>query len=93
MKKSMRNFLIAIFALGTMTASSLDYAQAAENAVNLNTASVQELETLHGVGPATASRIVEYREANGGFKSAEELIEVRGIGQKKYEKMKEQVSI
>ena len=96
MKKEMRNFLIAVLAVGTMTFSFLQPVSAAEaqvSVVNINTASVQELETLHGVGPATANRIVEYRQENGGFKSADELVEVRGIGEKKYEKMKQQVSI
>lgn len=96
MKKEMRNFLIAVLAVGTMTFSFLQPVSAAEaqaGVVNINTASAQELETLNGVGPATASRILEYRQEHGGFKSAEELVQVRGIGEKKYEKMKQQISI
>lgn len=48
--------------------------------VNLNTATAAELETLPGVGPATAARIVEYRSGHGPFRSAEQLLEVPGIG-------------
>ena len=48
--------------------------------VNLNTATATELETLPGVGPATAARIVEYRSGHGPFRSAEQLLEVPGIG-------------
>ena len=52
--------------------------------VNLNTATASQLETLPGIGPATAKRIVEYREKNGGFKKIEELMNVRGIGEKSF---------
>ena len=96
MNKSMKTFLIAILAVGTMSFSVLQPVSAAEaqaKVVNINTASVQELEVLHGVGPATAARIAEYRQEHGGFKNTDELVEVRGIGEKKYEKMKQQVSI
>ena len=55
--------------------------------VNINTASAQELEqNLKGVGPKKAQAIIEYREANGPFFSAEELINVKGIGPKTLEK-------
>jgi len=50
--------------------------------ININTASVDALTQLKNVGPAYAERIVEYREANGGFDSVEELTEVKGIGPK-----------
>lgn len=53
--------------------------------VNINTASATELETLPGVGPATADAILTYRDAQGGFSSVDELLEVRGIGEAKLE--------
>jgi competence protein ComEA len=56
--------------------------------VNLNTAKVADLEKLPGVGPAMAARIVEYREKNGGFKKVEELMNVKGIGEKAFLKLK-----
>lgn len=52
--------------------------------VNLNTASVAQLETLPGVGRRTAERIIEYREKNGGFKKIEELMNVPGVGEKSF---------
>jgi len=51
--------------------------------IDINTASVEELDTLPGIGPKTAQAIVEYRETQGKFASTEDLIQVRGIGPKK----------
>ena len=55
--------------------------------VNINTATVEQLTTLPGVGPKLAARIVEHRQKAGGFKSAQELMNVRGIGEKNFEKI------
>ncbi len=55
--------------------------------VNINTASAEELDALPGVGPSTASAIIEDREANGPFSSPEDLMRVSGIGEKKYAKI------
>ena len=51
--------------------------------VNLNTATLEELETLDGVGPATAQKILDWRQQNGGFRSVDDLGQVPGIGPKK----------
>jgi competence protein ComEA len=51
--------------------------------IDINTASVEELDTLPGIGPKTAQAIVEHRETQGKFGSAEDLLQVRGIGPKK----------
>ena len=50
------------------------------SAVNLNSASVAQLQTLPGIGASTAQRIVEYRQKNGAFKKIDELMNVKGIG-------------
>lgn len=61
--------------------------------LDLNTATVTQLESLPGIGPATAKRIVEYREKNGGFKKIEELMNVRGIGEKSFLKLKDLIAV
>lgn len=66
---------------------------AAAQVVNINTASAQQLEGLPGIGTATAARIVEYRQKNGGFKKIEEIMNVRGIGEKLFLKMKPQLTV
>ncbi len=61
--------------------------------VNLNTATSEELQTLNGVGPATAEKILEYRSSNGYFKNIEEIKNVNGIGDKTFEKLKEHIMV
>ena len=61
--------------------------------VNINTASAAEFDTLPGIGAKTAARIVEYRQKNGPFKKVEELMNVRGVGEKNFLKLKAQLSV
>jgi competence protein ComEA len=61
--------------------------------VNLNSATPEQLETLDGVGPATARKIIEYREQHGGFKSVEELDQVSGIGEKRLAAIRDHVAV
>lgn len=63
-----------------------------QDVININTATQEELDTLPGIGPATAAKIIAYREEKGKFKQKEEIKEVSGIGEAKYEKMKEYIS-
>ena len=67
--------------------------EAKTTAVNINTATAAELERLPGVGAAMALRIVEYRDKNGGFKKIEDLMLVRGIGEKSFLTLKPQITI
>jgi len=61
--------------------------------VNINTASAFELETLPGIGPSQAQKIIEYREANGPFISTEDIINVPGIGPGTYERFKDMITV
>ncbi|MDP8215349.1 MAG: helix-hairpin-helix domain-containing protein [Candidatus Euphemobacter frigidus] len=61
--------------------------------INLNTATQVELESLPGIGPIKALRIIEYREKQGGFKRVEELVEVWGIGPRTYETLKDLITV
>ena len=61
--------------------------------VNINTASAADLEALPGVGAKMAGRIIEYRQKNGPFKKVEELMNVQGIGEKNFLKIKNQLTV
>ena len=61
--------------------------------VNLNTATLEQLETLDGVGPATAQKIIDYREQHGGFTSVDELDQVSGIGEKRLAALRDHVGV
>jgi competence protein ComEA len=66
---------------------------AAGTPVNINTASATELDALQGVGPATAQKIIDYRTANGAFKSIDEIKNVSGIGDAKFAAMKDMITV
>jgi comEA protein len=61
--------------------------------INLNTATMAELQQLPGIGARVANRIVEYREKKGAFKKIEELMNVQGIGEKSFLKLRAQISV
>jgi len=61
--------------------------------ININTASSAELESLPGIGPTTAQKIIEYREQNGAFVSIEDIINVSGIGPGLYERIKDLITV
>lgn len=61
--------------------------------INLNKATQTELETLPGIGPSTAEKIIEYRKENGNFKNIEDIMNVNGIGESKYNKIKDLISV
>ena len=68
-------------------------AQPANQLVNLNSAAAADLQKLPGIGAAMAARIIDYRQKNGGFKKIEELMNVQGIGEKVFLRLKPLVTV
>ncbi len=71
----------------------LFFATAAFAKVNINTATMEELTTLNGIGKTKAEAIVAYRTANGDFKTVDDLAKVKGIGDKIIEKIKPEITV
>ena len=61
--------------------------------ININTADSEELQKLYRIGPALAERIIEYRNSFGNFVTIEEIMEVKGIGEKTFEKIKDEICV
>jgi len=70
----------------------VDGVAVAADKVDLNTADIETLQTLSGIGPARAEAIIEYRETNSGFMSVDELVNVSGIGIKTVESLRERIT-
>ena len=89
---------LVLCAGGATTSAQKSAAKPASSAaagavVNLNTATASQIATLPGIGEKAAQRIIEYREKNGGFKKIEELMNVKGIGEKSFLKLKALVTV
>ncbi|HIE93351.1 MAG TPA: helix-hairpin-helix domain-containing protein [Acidobacteria bacterium] len=91
--------LVAVLGVGSATTGSAQQAAApagqtaTQDPVDLNRATSVQLETLPGVGPRTAERIIEYRRDNGGFEKIEDLMNVRGIGERSFLKLRPLVTV
>jgi competence protein ComEA len=91
-----RPLVAAVFALAVAFAGATRAAAedaAVSGVVNVNTASVEELQLLPGVGEARARAIVDMRTKKGGFKSVDELVEVKGIGPSGLEKLRPHLTV
>ena len=97
MKKKLSTATTLLLVLSLVLVPAAAMAQKAKSPstekVNLNTASVDQLETLPGVGPAMAKKIVEHRSKNGKFTKVEEILNIKGIGEKKFQKMKDRLTV
>ncbi len=100
----MRNSLATVLAIcGTLSLASPAFATTHQQpapaaapskpAINLNAATVEQLESLPGIGRKTAELIIEYRTKSGGFKRIEDLMNIKGIGEKSFLKLKPLVAV
>jgi competence protein ComEA len=81
---------------GTVAGTSTDSSSKSTKVsgkININTATAAQLDSLPGIGEAYAARIIEYRQSNGGFKTIEEIKNVKGIGDKTFEKLKNLITV
>jgi competence protein ComEA len=93
-----RRFVAAVLAVALAVVAAPSFAGAGSKPaptakVNINTASVAQLETLPGVGPALAGRIVEHRQKSGNFRTTQELMNVKGIGEKNYARIEQWLTV
>lgn len=84
--------VLGLFLSPLLALSGQTQGKAAEK-ININTASAEELQKLPRIGPKVALRIIEFRKQNGPFKKTEELMKVRGIGEKMFAKLKDQIVV
>jgi len=91
----MVGIIFCLFSNTSWSASKPDVAlpQATVNKVDINSASIEELQSLKGIGAKYAERIIEYRTKHSGFHAKEEIVYIRGIGPKTYEKIKDKIKI
>jgi competence protein ComEA len=92
--KSLLVFLILLLPLsGWLAAQSSAPKDTGKAQVNINTAGQADLEKLPGIGPALAKRIMDFRQKNGAFKTTNDLVAVQGIGEKKFEQLKNLITV
>jgi comEA protein len=88
---------MVVLCLGLVMSPALATAQKSKAAsvekVNLNTATLEQLQTLPGIGPSTAKGIIEHRTKVGKFTKVEEILNVKGIGEKKFQKIKDRLIV
>jgi comEA protein len=68
-------------------------AMTSDQKININTASLEELQKLPRIGPKIAQRVIDYRKANGDFKKIEEIMKVKGIGEKTFNRLKDMIIV
>ncbi|MDI3480459.1 MAG: competence protein ComEA [Tepidanaerobacteraceae bacterium] len=77
----------------TGISTKVGVASLSDGKININTAGITELDTLPGIGPTTAQKIIDYRTQNGPFESIDEIKNVSGIGEKKFDQIKDKIKV
>jgi competence protein ComEA len=88
-----KRIISALFLALALLVAGPSFAAEEQHKVNLNSAGAQELTSLRGIGQKTAAAIVEYRESHGPFKSIDDLVEVKGIGEKLLASLRDHVTV
>lgn len=84
--------LVAVFVLGLLSPLQAQ-SKAAEKKININTANLEELQTLPRIGEKVAQRIIDYRKEHGEFKKIEDLMKVQGVGEKTFKRLKDKIEV
>jgi competence protein ComEA len=92
MKHFRKSGIVVVLAIAALMVAGAAWATD-QGKININTASVEQLVQLKGVGQKIAEAIVKYREANGPFKAPEDLMQVSGIGEKTFANNKDRISV
>jgi competence ComEA-like helix-hairpin-helix protein len=93
MRRPIRSLAISFLALLFVYSAFATTKKPPAKPVNLNTATSEQLQTVPGIGPATAEKIIQMRKSYGAFKSVDDLRAIRGIGPKRLEKMRKYLTI
>ena len=93
MVKSRKHIVMAMVVCILLGFASSGWTAEGTGKVNINSASVEEMSQLRGIGPAIAQWLVYYRDANGNFRSVEDIVNVRGIGVKTFENIKGGITV
>ena len=87
--------LVAVIGLMVLFAAPVDLIAAGntmDDVIDINKATLDELVSVPGIGPVTAQRIIDFREESGNFKSVDDLLKIKGIGEKLLEKIRDRLS-
>lgn len=92
-KRAILSLALAVLFAAFLSIPDQAAAHQSEKKVNINTASLAELQTLPRIGPAIAQRIIDFREENGKFTKITDLLKVKGIGEKTFEGLKDLIIV
>ena len=92
-KRAILSLVLAVIFTAFFSIPDQAAAQQSNKKININTASLAELQTLPKIGPKIAQRIIDFREENGKFASITDLLKVKGIGEKTFEQLKDLITV